>query len=234
MRAAVQHVAAAFSFPTAALHAGVQTVHEQRGAIGHCGIHYLTLAAARALVQRCDDAEGQQHPTAAKVANKIERGRWLAAFGADGVQCTGQRDVVDVVSRRVRDGAELAPARHAAVHQPWVAGQTYIWSETQALHHAGTKTFNKHISALDEFEHRFHAVRMFQIHRDTFAPPRQHVGARRPTDGCRTINANDLRAHVRQHHSAERARPDALQFNNLQTREWTHCVSPEIARDCER
>ena len=69
------------------------------------------------------DAEGQQHAAAAHVADEVQRGQRALAGAAEVVQRAGHRDVVDVVAGVVRQRTVLAPARHAAVDQPRVAGQ---------------------------------------------------------------------------------------------------------------
>src|SRR3546814_3572886 len=86
-----------------------------------CSSDLLALARTLALEQGGQHAHGEIQRAAAKVADQIERRHRLAAGRADGMQGTGERDVVDVMPGRGGERAVLAPAGHAAIDEPGVA-----------------------------------------------------------------------------------------------------------------
>src|SRR3546814_15377432 len=51
-----------------------------------------------------------------------------------------QRDIIDVVPRRLRIGAELPPAGHAAVDELRIVSEQHVRAEPEPFHHAGTIT----------------------------------------------------------------------------------------------
>ena len=124
--------------------------------------------------------------------------------------------------RRLGHRAVLAPTRHAPVHEPRIAREANVRTEPQPFHHAGTEAFDERVRSGDEFEHGRDAIRILQIHRDALAPPRQHIRPGGTAGRRRAVDANHFRAHVGQHHSAERTGTDALQFDDFQTGEGTH------------
>ena len=205
------------------VHHAEQSVHQERGAVGHRGVDNLALAGASALEKRGDDAEGEQHAAAAEIADQVERRRRAPALFADRVQGGGQRDVVDVVTGRMREGSGLPPAGHAPVDERGIALEADVRTEAQAFHDARAKALDQHVVALHQPENRFHAVGILQVHRDALAAPRQHVGpGRLPAGRTGPVDAHHLGAHIRQHHAAERSGPDALQFDDSKPREWSH------------
>ena len=230
MGAAVEQVAAPFRQPVLGVHHAEQAVHEQGRPVGHGSVDDLPLARAAAFEERGDHTECEQHAAAAEVADEIERRHRPSAFFADGVQGRGQRDVVDVVPGRVCHGAGLSPAGHAPVDERRVPFEADIGTETQALHDAGSKTFDQYVVALDELEYRLHAAGILQVDGDAPASARQHIGAAGGlAGGAGTVHAHDLGAHIRQHHAAERPGPDALQFDHFESREWSHGCFPRLS-----
>ena len=154
---------------------------QQRGdTIGDSGIHHLPLPRLPRLQQCCQYAQQQVHATAAKIADQVERRHGARVFGADGVQGTGQGDVIQIVSRRLRQWSLLPPAGHAPVNQARVALQAGPRAQAQFLGDPGAKTFDQHIAAFDQVEHGLHARGLFQIDGDGTSPAAQHVGGCRP------------------------------------------------------
>ena len=65
----------------------------------------------------------------------------------------GERDVVDVVAGRVRERPVLAPAGHAAVHEPRVAGEARVGADAEPLGHAGPEALDQRVGLLDQAQH---------------------------------------------------------------------------------
>ena len=74
------------------------------------------------LHERGGDAEGEQHPAAAEVADQVQRRDRPLPRPPDGPQGAPDGDVVDVVPGRTGPRAVLAPAGHPAVDEARVRG----------------------------------------------------------------------------------------------------------------
>ncbi|KAF5289622.1 hypothetical protein FQR65_LT20784 [Abscondita terminalis] len=210
--AAVEHVLAALVAPLAL---GLEAVHEgrQQGrAVGHGRVDDLAPAAAPGLVQRGQQAHGQQHAAAAEVAHVVQRRHGRLARAADGVQRAGEGDVVDVVPRRMRQRAMLAPARHAAVDQARVAFQAGPGPQAQALHDAGPKALDQQVGARDQGHGGGLALLAAQVDLDLAAAARGDVLCIDRRAGPR--DAQHLGAQVGQQHGAERPRAQARELDH--------------------
>ena len=151
MRPAVEHIRAALIRKPARGGLAEKRRHEGGGAIDHSGVDDLPLPRTLRLQQAAHHAEGQQHAAAAEIANEIEGRHRFVPRPANGVQRPCQRNVVDVMSGRLRQGALLSPARHAPIHQLRVARHTVLRPDAQALSDAGSKAFEQAVGALAEF-----------------------------------------------------------------------------------
>ena len=192
--------------------------HQRGRAIDHRRIHHLPLAGPLRFKQPADHAEGQVHAAAAKVAHQVERRHRLLPGAANGVQGAGQADVVDVVARRLRHGAFLPPAGHAAVDELWVAGEAVLRPEPQALRDTRTKALKQAVGGLHQPQHRLHPFRALEIHADGAPVARQDILGRRRIRAD-PIHADHFGTHVRQHHAAKGSRPDARQFDDAVARQ---------------
>ncbi len=90
-------------------------------AVGHRRVDDLTLAGRPRVEDAGADAEREHHPAAAHVADEVERHDRVTVRGPDRTERAREPDVVDVVARLLGQRALLAPAGHAAVHEPRVA-----------------------------------------------------------------------------------------------------------------
>ena len=162
------------------------------------------------------DAEREQHAAAAEVADQVERRHRRLARPADGVQDARDRDVIDIVTRARRQRPGLAPAGHAAIHELRIAREHGVWPQAQALHDAGPEPFDQRIGFFGERESRVDPALRLEIKRNR-APAAQHdvvppVAPEAEARIARAVDQQDVGAHVGQHHAAERARPDGLEF----------------------
>ena len=184
-----------------------------RRTVDHGGVDDLPLAAALGFEQGAHHAEGQEHAPAAEVAHHVQRRRRALAPTTEVGEGAGQRDVVDVVAGPGGVGAVLAPAGHAAEHQLRVAGQAHLGPDPEALHHAGPEALDDGVGRLDQLEQRLHTVGVLEVDPDGAPPTVQHVPARGVghlvAHVLGPVDADDVGAHVGQHHGAEGARSDA-------------------------
>ncbi len=93
------------------------------------------------------------------------------------MESSGQCDVVDVVSGRVRQRPVLAPAGDAAVDEARIARETVGGAEPQPLGDPGTEPFDQPVGLVDETQGQRFSVRGFEIDRDRPAPAQQQVVA---------------------------------------------------------
>ena len=69
------------------------------------------------------------------------------------------RDVVDVVPGRLGERAVLAPAGHAGVHEPRVAGEARLGADPEPFGDAGPVPLEERVGLLDEAQHGLDAAR---------------------------------------------------------------------------
>ncbi len=121
VRAAVEQVRAALIGPEPHRAEADEDAHLHRRAVHHRGVDHLAAARGPALDQRGEDAEREEQPAPAEVADEVEgRDRWPACH-ADVREHAGERDVVDVVPGVVGERPVLSPSGHAAVHEARIA-----------------------------------------------------------------------------------------------------------------
>ena len=136
---------------------------------------------------------------------------------------TSQRYVINVVPRRVRIWPVLPPTSHSSEHKFFVSRKTNIWSNTESFHHAGSKSFDQSICALDKLQQRFNTIGLFQVDRDIFSSALHHVpicvATGRIAHRLHALNAHNLGTHVAEHHRRKRPRPNTGDFNYLVARQ---------------
>ncbi len=233
MRAAIEQVTLALVAPTLRGMHSIERRREDGCAIHHRRVHHLPLSRLSRCEQSTDDAKGKQQATTAEIAHEVERRHGRLVVTTNGVQHTAQRNVVEVVSRHVRERSRLSPARHTPIHQLGIARQTHIGTESQAFHHTGAQPFDQRISARAEFERNLDIGRLFEVERNGATPAIHHIeacaGGRRQWILCAfAINANHVRAHVCEHHRAKGTRSDAGEFEDGET-----CEGPHKSSSCE-
>jgi hypothetical protein len=165
MRAGVEVVRAALVRRETGSDHAVECRHQRGGTVDHRRVDDLSPARALRLKYAADDPESQIKGTAGEVADQVQgRGRRLAA-PPESVQRADQRDVVDVVPRRVRQRPVLPPAGHPAVDETRVAGEAVIGAEAQPLGDAGTEPLDQRVGAFDKAQCESLAVRTLQVER---------------------------------------------------------------------
>ena len=206
---------------------------KQRRAFCHGGVDHLAATGFLGFVQGAHDAEGQQHAAAAEVADRVHGRQRRFARLAYRMQHSGQRNVIDVVARRLRQGAVLAPAGHAAIDQSGVASKAGVRSQSQTFHNAGTEAFEQDIGPGHKVEHSLRGTRLLEVDRRGAPPPRQDVEARfdhfHHFAAAVPVDAEHLRPHVGQHHGAKRRRPQTGDFDDLDSRQRSAHALPVLS-----
>lgn len=109
----------------------------------------MAAPGAACLNQGGKHADSEQHGAAAAVGHQVQLGNGIAAFFADGMQRSGKRKVVDVMTGGTGQGAGLPSARHPTINQARVADQADIRPQAEALHDPRPKTFDQSVGASD-------------------------------------------------------------------------------------
>ena len=225
MRPAVEHVFTALVVPLPGRFEAVHHGRHQRGAIGHGSVDDLATPGMPRLVERAQHTERQQHRTATEIADIVERRHRRLARTPDGVQRTGDRDVVDVVPGDLRQRPVLAPAGHAAVNKTRIARVAFGRPQPEPLHDTGAKAFDQHVGIRHDVEHLLRCASRAQVDAQRAAPARKDVVRIVRRAGPR--NANDLGAHVSKQHGAKRGGADACHLDHPEPLERTcHRCSP--------
>ncbi len=116
----------------------------------------------------------------------------------------------------LRQRAFLTPSGHAAINQTRIARLHHVRPEPQPFHHAGAKAFDQRVGMSEQIKYLRDRSLVLQIEFDDLASASCHRFEIFP--GADAIERHHLRAHVRQHHAGERARPDAGKFDDANAR----------------
>jgi hypothetical protein len=144
--------AAPLQFPLTALPPAEHHGHQGRRAVNHRRVHHLPAPGAMALKQCGEDADRQQHPAATEVADKVEWG-WRRLAGPPRLpEHPADRDVVEVVPRRLRERPLLPVSGHPAVDQAAVSLEARIRSESEPLGDPRTKALQQDVGTRDEVQ----------------------------------------------------------------------------------
>jgi len=227
-RRAVEEVRAAAVLPQPARKEPVRSGELERRSVRHRGVDDLALTRRPRVEDAHADAEREQHPAAAHVADEVERHDRVAVRGADRAERARERDVVDVVARIVGERAFLAPARHASVHEAPVAREARLGAESQPLRDAGTEPLDQRVGAIDEPEHEAGALRRLEVDGERPSSAEECGDERLATRVGRAVDAHDLRAEVGEDHPAERHRADPSELHHPEPRQWSAGVCAPV------
>jgi hypothetical protein len=224
-RRSVEQIVEALLAPATARGEPVKHRREQRSAVDHRRIDDLAASRLARLEQCASHAEGEQHSTSAEVANDVQRRQGLLP-GSDRVQYAGTCDVVDIVTRLPRNRTVLAPARHASHDDPWIARKQDLGADAETLDDARPKPLDEDVRALREHQQRLRALRSLEVERKR-APSATHQIA--PALAVYTqsgighaVDEQHVGPHVREHHAAERRRPDRLELDDAHAGQRSH------------
>ena len=206
--AAVEQVGAALLAPPARGEQPVREGEQRADAVHHRRVDHLPAPARGPLHERGEHPHQQEHAAAAVVAHEVERGHGVAARGADGGQRPGQREVVEVVAGAGGERSVLAPAGHAGVDEPRVAGRAGVGPEAQPLRHTGAEALDEHVGHLRQAQRRLDTLGPGEIERDAAAPA-VHRPGRGHRPGAGAVDPQHVGAEVGEHHPGMRHRPDA-------------------------
>src|SRR6478609_1654375 len=136
-----------------------------------------------------------------------------------------------------RIGAALAPTGHATIDEARIALETDIGAKSQPFHHSGPEAFDHGVGLFDQPQHRLATFRSLEVNGHRSAATTDQIVFRvdgNPETGCHgTVDAYDLRTHVRQHHGRVRTRSDACELDDScsgKRSAHTHVAPPEFKK----
>ena len=213
--AGVEEVHSAHIRPHAGGPEGPHHLPQQRGAVDHRGVDDLPAPGHLTFQERREYTDDQEHRSAAEVAEQVEWRHRTLTGAADGVQQTGEGDIIDVVSGAVGARAVLAPAGHAPVHQSGIDLGEVVGPETETFHHSRAETLDEYVSLGDEPEHRLAVGGILEIGLDDLPAAQQGVtdlsGFRQL---ARPLHADHIGTEVRQQHRGVRSGTDSGKFDD--------------------
>ena len=225
MRRSAKQSCAALHRAQGAVRLAVKEAHQAGDAIDDGGIHHLPLAARLPFEQRGKDAHRAIHRTAAEIADEVLRRHRQFATLADGIQCAGNGNVIEIVPRGLRQRTFLSPTGHAGIDEARIGFEHGIRAKAQPLHHPGAVTFDQHVGMSERFLDEGLPVLAFQVHCHT-VPRAFHHRVHRLVP-C-PLDTDDFGAHIGEHHRRVRTRADTLEFDDLEACQRTvarHCFS---------
>ena len=194
--------------------------------IDDCAVHDCAFAGSARGENSGNDAEGEPQ----RAAGVAENGRGRDRLGARTLgqrQNAAQRQIVEIMARRLRQRPILPPAGHPAVDEPRIAFRAIGGAETEPLHHARPVALDQRVGGLDQRHRLLDRLGPLEVERDDpLAAPQRQIRVREvEVVEPRLVRADDrdhFRALVGQHAAGERPRADALELDDFQTGQRTH------------
>ena len=168
---------------------------------------------------------------ATEVPDEIERWHRSIPSATHWPERARHGDVVDVVAGALCQRTVLPVAGHASVDQLRVARRDVGRSEAETLGDARTEALDEHVGLLAELQDQFTTGVALQVDGDRRSRTIEEVPRRFLISvGVATFDSQDVRSEVGHQHAGVGARPDAGQFDDLQSVKWSaHIESVESA-----
>jgi hypothetical protein len=142
------------------------------------------------------------------------------------MQRSRQREIVEIMTRGLRQRSRLSPSGHSAVNQPRIAREHDLGAKAKTFHCARPETFNQRIGLCDEFARKRNSFGTFEIDGDRWARAVQQFKFCRHVDAKvargNPVDADDLGAEIGEQHGRHRAGTDAGKLDNTNARERPH------------
>ena len=162
------------------------------------------------------------------VGHEVQRDDGLAVRLADQVEHAGQREIVHVVGGIVAVGPILTETGERAVHEPRIVLAERLVVGAESLRHPGAEAFDDDVDACRELPEERLPLGRFHVEGDgALVPVHVREGGAALAVGVLLrgrVDLEDLRAHVREHHSGHLRRGNTGQLQHLDAVEDSHSV----------
>ena len=193
---------------------------QHRGAVDHRGIDHPALPGPAALDECREYAAQEEHGAAAIVTDKIERRNRIFVRASDGVKDAGIGEVGQVVAGTRCKGAVLAEAGHTPVDEARIARLHRLRPRSEAFHDAGPVTLDQDIGLAGEPQQDLAPLGLLEVDLHDIAAVPVEIVFRGDIDQRRAaghpLDAQDARAHLRQHQPCQRNGTDAGHLYDLE------------------
>ena len=200
---------------------------ERDGGVEVGDVHELAAPGALAGDEGEQDPGEAVHGGPRVVGDDVEGDGGVAVRLADEVEDPGEREEVQVVGGAVAIRPVLPEPAQGAVDEAGVQLREPLVAAAQALHHPRPEAFHQHVGFAHEPVQDLLPLGRLQVEGEASlvaVGEARREGARlvRPRRGPRAaegprrrrLDLEHVRAHVGQHHGAERARPDPRQLEH--------------------
>jgi hypothetical protein len=199
------------------------------GSVDDGRVHDLARPALGAgVLERREHSDDEIERTARVVADEVggDGGRLVGL--ADHAEGAGDGDVGDVVAGALGEGSFLAPAGHPAVHQPRVARQALLRSDSEPFGDAGPEALNEDVGPFGQVQDLAGAVLGLEVdqHRALVAVGEVVRRVDAQPRAARPVHPYDIGAEVGEDHGGERAGTDTRQLDHAYPDQWAvpcHC-----------
>jgi len=125
------------------------------------------------------------------------------------------------VTRILGERPVLPPAGHPAVHESGITGEHLVRTDTESLGYTGPKAFDDSVYASGEIQNEIGSAWVLEVDSDGALVAVQHRERVVPAGVSRSVDSDDLGAHVAEEHPGEGRWTDAAQFEYSDTGERT-------------
>ena len=224
--AAVQQIGPPRLAPEAAHTEGLEQAHQQCRAVGHGGVHNAAPARGSGFQQGREHTGDQHHRPAAIVADQIQGRSRRTIRLSHRVECSAERDIVDVMAHLLRHRAGLTPAGDPAIDQPAIAVGTDIRAQSQPLHDAGAEALDQRVRCADQIQHTRKIGRVLEIDVNRGPSTVQHrpadLAERRRAGIGAAAQAQNLCSQIGQNHAGEGDGAEAVELEDAQAGQRFH------------
>ncbi len=123
--------------------------------------------------ERAQHPECEQQTAAAEVPDHVQGYDGFAAAGADLMQQARETDVIQIMSRGLRERTGLPPPRHASVYQTRIAREARLGPDAEPFGHPGAERLDEYVRFFDHGQDHLAGARLLQIERDGTAVAQQ-------------------------------------------------------------
>ncbi len=125
------------------------------------------------------------------------------------------------MTRLLRDGTFLPPARHARIDQTRVDRVAGVGTQPEPLHHGRTKPLDQRVRLRYEIEHRRDRLRLLEVERDrtlvTVVEVEPWRQVRLHAKLGNAVDAQDIGAEIAEQSSSERRGADSAHLDDAKT-----------------
>jgi hypothetical protein len=131
---------------------------------------------------------------------------------------------------RLGEWTALAPTRHAGENELRIATQTHLRTNPQPFGNPRAIRVDQRIRGVHQAQQRINPLWLLEINNNRALAPKADILRLEIQSPGRSLDANDLGPHVREHHPGHRPWSDAREFDYLDPLQRSHRVLSTVPR----